>query len=95
MQDKSTLSVKTFDVGPMLNIVYLIWDNTTKDAAIVDPAWDLTEVLNFTTQNGLKLRKILLTHSHHDHVNSLDTLLKIYDLPIYINKFEASFWKKK
>ena len=46
MQDKSTLSVKTFDVGPMLNIVYLIWDNTTNDAAIVDPAWDLTEVLN-------------------------------------------------
>ena len=95
MQDKSTLSVKTFDVGPMLNIVYLIWDNTTKDAAIVDPAWDLTEVLNFTTQNGLKLRKILLTHSHHDHVNSIDILLKEYDLPIYINKFEASFWKKK
>ena len=95
MQDKSTISVKTFDVGPMLNIVYLIWDNTTKDAAIVDPAWDLTEVLNFTTQNGLKLRKILLTHSHHDHVNSIDTLLKEYDLPIYINKFEANFWKKK
>jgi len=95
MQDKSTLSVKTFDVGPMLNIVYLIWDNTTKDAAIVDPAWDLTEVLNFTRQKGLKLRKILLTHSHHDHVNSIDTLLKEYDLPIYINKFEARFWKKK
>ena len=53
MQDKSTLSVKTFDVGPMLNIVYLIWDNTTKDAAIVDPAWDLTEVLNFTQQKEL------------------------------------------
>ena len=95
MQDKSALSVKTFDVGPMLNIVYLIWDNTTKDAAIVDPAWDLTGVLNFTRQNGLKLRKILLTHSQHDHVNSIDTLLKEYDLPIYINKFEANFWKKK
>ena len=58
MQDKSTISVKTFDVGPMLNIVYLIWDNTTKDAAIVDPAWDLTEVLSFTRQKGLNLRKI-------------------------------------
>ena len=95
MQDKSPLSVKTFDVGPMLNIVYLIWDKTTKDAAIVDPAWDLTEVLNFTRQKGLNLRKILLTHSHHDHVNSIDTLLQEYDLPIYINKFEANFWKKK
>ena len=42
MQAINTLSVKTFDVGPMLNIVYLIWDSKTKDAAIVDPAWDLT-----------------------------------------------------
>ena len=58
MQDKSQLSVKTFDVGPMLNMVYLIWDNTTKDAAIVDPAWDLKEVLSFTRQKGLNLRKI-------------------------------------
>ena len=95
MQDKSTLSVKTFDVGPMLNMVYLIWDKSTKDAAIVDPAWDLTDVLNFINSNNLKLNKILLTHSHHDHVNSIDTLLAEYDLPIYINKVEANFWKKK
>ena len=95
MQDKSTLSVKTFDVGPMLNIVYLIWDKSTKEAAIVDPAWDLTDVLNFINSNNLKLKKILLTHSHHDHVNSIDTLLAQYDLPIYINKIEANFWKKR
>ena len=95
MQDKSTLSVKTFDVGPMLNMVYLIWDKSTKDAAIVDPAWDLTDVLVFINSNNLKLNKILLTHSHHDHVNSIDTLLAEYDLPIYINKVEANFWKKK
>ena len=65
MQDKSTLSVKTFDVGPMLNMVYLIWDKSTKDAAIVDQR-DLTDVLDFINSNNLKLNKILLTHSHHD-----------------------------
>ena len=95
MQDKSTLSVKTFDAGPMLNIIYLIWDKITRHAAIVDPAWDLTEILAFIDQNQLKLNKILLTHSHHDHVNSIDVLLKENDIPIYINKFEANFWKKK
>ena len=76
MQAINTLSVKTFDVGPMLNIVYLIWDNKTKDTAIVDPAWDLTEVLNFIDRKKLRLRKILLTHSHHDHVNSIDIIPK-------------------
>ena len=95
MQAINTLSVKTFDVGPMLNIVYLIWDNKTKETAIVDPAWDLTEVLNFIDKKKLRLRKILLTHSHHDHVNSIDIILKKYDIPIYINKLEADFWSKE
>ncbi len=95
MQDKSTLSIKTFDVGPMLNIIYLIWDKKTREATLVDPAWDLSNVLSFIKKNDLTLKSILLTHSHHDHVNAIDLLLKDYDLPIYINKKEADFWNKK
>ena len=95
MQVNSTLSVKTFDVGPMLNMIYLIWDKKTKEAALVDPAWDLSEVLDFINNNKLSLKKILLTHSHHDHVNSVDKLLSLHDIPIYINKIEANFWGKK
>jgi glyoxylase-like metal-dependent hydrolase (beta-lactamase superfamily II) len=94
MQDNSNLSVKTFDVGPMLNIVYLIWNNKTKEGSIIDPAWDLDAVLTFIKNNHIKLTSILLTHSHHDHVNSIDKLLEIYDIPIYINKLEAEFWNK-
>jgi glyoxylase-like metal-dependent hydrolase (beta-lactamase superfamily II) len=94
MQDNSNLSVKTFDVGPMQNIVYLIWNNKTKEGAIIDPAWDLDAVLTFIKNNHIKLTSILLTHSHHDHVNSIDRLLEIYDVPIYINKLEAEFWNK-
>ena len=95
MQDKSTLSVKTFDVGPMLNIIYVIWDKRTKEAALVDPAWDLKDALNFIRKNKLILKSILLTHSHNDHVNSIDLLLEEFDLPIYINKKEADFWDRK
>tara|TARA_B100000900_G_scaffold97264_1_gene80306 strand:- start:1063 stop:1758 length:696 start_codon:yes stop_codon:yes gene_type:complete len=95
MQDKSTLSIKTFDVGPMLNIIYLIWDRETKEAALVDPAWNLKDVFKFIKDNNLLLKSILLTHSHHDHVNSIDLLLEKYDLPIYINKKEAEFWNKE
>ena len=89
MQVNSTLSVKTFDVGPMLNMIYLIWDKKTKEAALVDPAWDLSQVLDFIKKNNINLKKILLTHSHHDHVNSVDKLLSLYDVPIYINKIRV------
>ena len=59
MQVNSTLSVKTFDVGPMLNMIYLIWDKKTKEAALVDPAWDLSQVLDFIKKNGLQGKCIL------------------------------------
>ena len=95
MQVNSTLSVKTFYVGPMLNIIYLVWYKKTKEAALVDPAWNLNPVLNFIKENNLNLKKILLTHSHHDHVNAVDKLLHLNDIPIYINKIEANFWGKK
>ena len=94
-QLKQTYTIKTFDVGPMLNMIYLIWDKKTKEAALVDPAWDLSHVLDFIRNNSLNLKKILLTHSHHDHVNSVDKILSHHDIPVYINKIEASFWGKK
>ena len=94
MQANNSLLVKTFDVGPMLNIIYLVWDNKSKDCVIVDPAWNLDPVFSFIKKNKLKLKKILLTHSHHDHVNSIDKILKC-TTSIYLNKLELEFWNKK
>ncbi len=86
--------IKTFEVGPMQNLIYLIWDIDTKLTALIDPAWDLTGVKKFIKTNGLVLDKILLTHSHHDHVNSIDKILEKHDVQIHINKKEKSFWGK-
>ena len=94
MQDLKSYTIKTFEVGPMLNLIYLIIDNETKLTAIVDPAWDLTEVYKYIDNNDLILHKILLTHSHHDHVNAIDKILKTYDIPVHINDKEKSFWGK-
>ena len=94
-QIKDTYYIKTFDVGPMQNMIYLIIDRNTKYTAIIDPAWELKEVHQYISENDLILNKILLTHSHHDHVNSIDSLLEKNDLEIYINHKEKSFWNKK
>ena len=90
----SDFMIQTFDVGPMQNLIYLIWDVKTRFTAIVDPAWDISEVETFIEQNNLYLKKILLTHSHHDHINSIDRLLAKYDLEIHLNKHEMLFWDK-
>ena len=94
-QLKQTYTIKTFDVGPMANIIYIITDNKSKESAIIDPAWDMSEVYKYIGENNLILKKIRLTHSHHDHINAIDEILISHDLEIHINKKEKVFWKKE
>ena len=89
-----TFKIKTFEVGPMQNLIYLVWDIETNKTAIIDPAWDLIKVHSFIKDNNLILEKILLTHSHHDHVNAIDKILINHDVQIHINKKEKLFWGK-
>ena len=93
-QQKQTYTIKTFDIGPMQNLIYVITDNDTKESAIVDPAWDMTEIYEYLNNNNLMLKKILLTHSHNDHVNAVDEVLGKFDTQIHINKKEKVFWAK-
>ena len=94
-QIKQTYIIKTFDVGPMQNLIYVVSDNETKETAIIDPAWDMSEIYNYINHNNLILKKILLTHSHHDHVNAVDEILSTHDTEIHINKKEKIFWEKE
>ena len=61
------MGVLQIPVGPMQNFTYLIWDDETKEAAIIDPSWDLDKVLKEAEVRSLKIRYILNTHTHHDH----------------------------
>ncbi len=92
---KKPYKITTFESGPMANFIYLIEDIATKKCALVDPAWDLTEIFDYILQNRLTLDRILLTHSHNDHVNAIDKVLENYDTPININHDEQVFWRKR
>ncbi len=92
---KKPYKITTFESGPMANFIYLIEDIATKKSALVDPAWDLTEIFDYILQNRLTLDRILLTHSHNDHVNAIDKVLENHDTPININHDEQVFWRKR
>ena len=78
-----------YKLGPMENFVYLIVDEATKEAAIVDPAWDVHYVLKQAEEMGAKVTKILLTHGHFDHVNNLDSAIEATNAPVYLSEHEA------
>jgi len=55
-------------VGQMANFTYIIADEDSGDAAIIDPSWDLDDVFHALKKNGLKAKYVINTHTHFDHV---------------------------
>lgn len=87
----SKLIIKTFEIGPLGNFLYVLGDPDTKEAAIIDPAWDAQTLLNAVDDMGFTLTKVFLTHGHNDHVNDLDTVMSKHDVPVYHSKHEPDF----
>lgn len=81
-------------VGPMQNFVYLIGDESTKEAAVVDAGWDIDEIIETTNKDKLKIKKIILTHSHFDHVQRVAELADKAKADVYFHELEYDSIRK-
>jgi len=87
-------SIHALELGPMENFIYLLHDHASDRAAVVDPAWEVGKVIALAKKNGVRITDILLTHSHHDHINGIEDVLDEYDAQVHLLKPEAEFWGK-
>ncbi len=85
----SLLYLKQLELGPMQNFVYLIGDAQTREAAVVDPGWEVPHILDVVKREGLRLTSAFVTHHHFDHTNGLAELLKAVDLPVHVHRDDA------
>lgn len=97
---ESTLYFKQIEIGPMQNFTYLIGDTATREALVVDAAWDIPGVIQLADQDGFTISKALVTHYHQDHlggefaghhIQGAVELLERVKAKVYINKAEAPF----
>jgi len=83
------LYLKQLELGPMQNFIYLLGDPTTREAAVIDPGWEVPRILAEVAQDGYRLTHVFVTHTHFDHVMGLEELLKTVDLPVYVHRTEV------
>jgi glyoxylase-like metal-dependent hydrolase (beta-lactamase superfamily II) len=72
------MQIKVFELGLLGTNCYLVWDEDSKEAFIVDPA-DFTDAVRAViSDEGLRLKYIILTHGHGDHVGGVSAILSAY-----------------
>lgn len=69
-------------VGGMMNFTYVVGDEATGEAIVVDPSWDLDRVQDIISKNNLTTKYIVNTHHHFDHTLGNETLARVTGAPI-------------
>ncbi len=73
------MKINSIVVGPLEENCYLL--EKDNQYLLVDPGEDLNAILDFI--KGRDVIGILITHSHHDHVGSLEKLVNMFHYPVF------------
>ena len=69
--------------------VYLYFDPATKDGVVIDPGGGTTHgIINAIERNGIKIKAILLTHGHYDHIGAANEIKAHTGAPICCHELE-------
>jgi hydroxyacylglutathione hydrolase len=74
------MKIKTVIVSPIDTNCYIVIDEKSKEALIIDPGDDAGKIL--PELKGLKVEAIVITHNHWDHVGALDSVQKATGAPV-------------
>jgi len=80
------VKVHQIEVGNMQNFTYILEDDDTDAAIILDPSWDIEEIKKVIEKNNLKVKYVVNTHHHFDHTIGNDALVRITGAKIMQHK---------
>lgn len=79
-------------VTPFEQNCTVLWCETTRQAAVVDPGGDLERILAVMEKEGLSLAMILVTHGHIDHAGGVADLAERLQVPVEGPAEADRFW---
>jgi glyoxylase-like metal-dependent hydrolase (beta-lactamase superfamily II) len=86
--------IETFTVGSLSTNCYVASSEQTKNAIVIDPGLDFSseanQIFDYIIQAGLKVKLIVNTHGHPDHIGGDAVFQEKYNVPICIHRFDAA-----
>lgn len=81
-------SIFQIEVGLLSNLNELIACNDTGNCAVVDPAFEVDRLLLEASAHGWRITTVLVTHTHHDHVDGVEAMAQATGATVYVGAGE-------
>jgi glyoxylase-like metal-dependent hydrolase (beta-lactamase superfamily II) len=88
------VKVTTLGVGPLQENCYLVVDEASREAALVDPGAEGERLVRAVQESGARLVAVWLTHAHFDHVGAVGAVQRAFGVPIHLHPAEAPLYAR-
>jgi hydroxyacylglutathione hydrolase len=88
------MKIDCLSVGPLQTNCYVISDEQTLDAMVVDPGDEADRILALIRQEKLKVSMIVCTHAHFDHVGAVSRLRQETGAKVALNRDDIEIYNK-
>jgi hydroxyacylglutathione hydrolase len=78
--------VESRAVEPFLKNGFVVGCEETREAVLIDPGDEVADLLSFADRNALRIRHILLTHAHVDHVTGVAAAKRALGVPVHLHR---------
>ena len=85
------MKIECYSIGMLGTNCYLLINEDTKQAVVIDPAACPDKIKNRIKEAELKVEAILLTHAHFDHIMGIDEFVKEFGVSkVYVHKDDGA-----
>ncbi len=87
------LNINRLVLGPVATNCYVVSNEDTKEAIVIDPAEHAGKIIKVLEKEGASLKAILLTHGHFDHMTAANELREKTGAKLYAHEAEEELLK--
>lgn len=85
--------VECLTVGPLMENCYILGDEKTRSAAVIDPGDEAQRIVEKLAKKKLKCTHILLTHAHVDHISGINGVVEATGAKVYMHRGDSLMLK--
>ncbi|MBQ2890400.1 MAG: MBL fold metallo-hydrolase [Clostridia bacterium] len=89
------IKLEKFVTGKLFTNCYVLGDTDSKEAYVFDAPAHGDKIYDFVTNLGFKIKAVILTHGHFDHLLGLAKLIELSEAPVYMSEDEAELVNNK
>jgi len=90
---RNNVHVHTITVGPFQENSYLVVDDQSRRAVIVDPGGEGATLIDGIERSNATLEAIWITHAHVDHVGAIASVKERWDVPVYLHPLDRRLYE--